>query len=75
MSLFQPLAIALAIGLAGVGSGIAMGVANGRAYEALGRNPEAAPTIRSNFILGLVFSETIVIYGLVVAMLLWLKTS
>jgi F-type H+-transporting ATPase subunit c len=69
MSLIQPLAVALAIGLAGVGAGIAMS-ANGRAYEALGRNPEATPMIRMHFILGLVFSETIAIFGLVVAMLL-----
>ncbi|MBV9713108.1 MAG: ATP synthase F0 subunit C [Ktedonobacteraceae bacterium] len=74
MSLIQPLAVALALGLAGIGAGIAMS-ANGRAYEALGRNPEAASTIRMNFILGLVFSETIVIFGLVVAMLLLLKTA
>jgi F-type H+-transporting ATPase subunit c len=75
MALFQPVAVALAIGLAGIGSGIAMSVANGRAYEALGRNPEAGSMIRTNFVLGLIFSETIVIYGLVVAMLLWLKMS
>ncbi len=72
MSLIQPLAVALAIGLAGVGAGIAMS-ANGRAYEALGRNPEATSTIRIHFILGLVFSETIAIFGLVVAMLLLLS--
>ncbi len=70
MSLTQPLAVALAIGLAGIGAGIAMSVSNGRAYEALARNPEATTTIRMHFILGLVFSETIVVFGLVVAMLL-----
>ena len=75
MSLLQPLAVALAIGLAGLGAGIAMSAANGRAYEALGRNPEAATTIRMHFILGLVFSETIAVFGLVVALLLLLKTS
>ena len=75
MSLIQPLAVALAIGLAGIGAGIAMSASNGRAYEALGRNPEAVTTIRMHFILGLVFSETIVIFGLVVAMLLLLKAS
>ncbi|HEX4208548.1 MAG TPA: ATP synthase F0 subunit C [Ktedonobacteraceae bacterium] len=70
MSVIQPLAVALAIGLGGIGSGIAMGIANGRAYEALGRNPEAGPTIRANFLLGLVFSETIIVYSLVVALLI-----
>nr|MBA2397094.1 hypothetical protein [Ktedonobacteraceae bacterium] len=50
----QPLAVALAIGLAGIGAGVAMSAANGRAYEAMGRNPEATATIRMNFIIGLV---------------------
>lgn len=71
----QPLAVALAIGLAGIGAGVAMSAANGRAYEAMGRNPEATATIRMNFIIGLVFSETIAIFGLVVAMLLLLKPA
>jgi F-type H+-transporting ATPase subunit c len=75
MGNLQPLAVALAMGLAGIGAGIAMSAANGRAYEALGRNPEAAATIRMNFIIGLVFSETIAIFGLVVAMLLLLKPA
>lgn len=66
----QLLAVGLAIGLGGIGAGIAMGMANGRAYEALGRNPEAAPTIRLNFLLGLVFAETIVVYALVIALLI-----
>ena len=66
----QTLPVALAIGLAAIGSGIAMGLANGRAYEALGRNPQAGSTIRAHFLLGLVFSETIVVYGLVLAMML-----
>jgi F-type H+-transporting ATPase subunit c len=69
-SIIQPLAVALAIGLGAVGAGLAMGQANGRAYEALGRNPEAAPEIRATFTLGLVFSETIAIYALVIALLL-----
>lgn len=73
-SIIQPLAIALAIGLGGIGAGLAMGLANGRAYEALGRNPEAAPAIRSIFTLGLVFAETIVIYALVIAMLLLFRS-
>ncbi|GCE23854.1 ATP synthase F0 subunit C [Dictyobacter kobayashii] len=49
-----------------------MGLANGKAYEALGRNPEAAPAVRANFLLGLVFAETIAVYSLLIALLLWL---
>jgi F-type H+-transporting ATPase subunit c len=70
MVYIQLVATALAIGLGAVGAGIAMGGATGRAYEALGRNPEAAGTISQNLLLGLVFAETLAIYGLVIAFLI-----
>ncbi|GCF11379.1 ATP synthase F0 subunit C [Dictyobacter arantiisoli] len=70
MGIYQAIGVALAIGLGGIGAGLAMGMANGKAYEALGRNPEAAPAIRMNFLLGLVFAETIAVYALLVAFLL-----
>jgi F-type H+-transporting ATPase subunit c len=74
MSVLQLLAASLAVGLAGIGAGIAMSFANGRAYEAIGRNPGAADTIRTSFILGLVFSETIAIYGLIMSLLILLHS-
>ncbi len=70
MIYIQLIAVALAIGLGAIGAGIAMGGATGRAYEALGRNPEAASTISQNLLLGLVFAETLAIYGLVIAFLI-----
>jgi len=70
MLALQLIAVALAIGLGAVGAGIAMGGATGKAYEALGRNPEAAQTIGTNLLLGLVFAETLAIYGLVIAFLI-----
>ncbi len=70
MVYIQLVAAALAVGLGAVGAGIAMGGATGRAYEALGRNPEAAGTISQNLLLGLVFAETLAIYGLVIAFLI-----
>ncbi|GHO44177.1 ATP synthase F0 subunit C [Ktedonospora formicarum] len=69
----QVIAAAIAVGLGAIGAGIAMGLANGRAYEALGRNPGANEAIRMNFILGLVFSETIIILSLVVGLLILLR--
>ncbi len=72
MSSMQLLAAGLAIGLGGIGAGIAMGGANGRAYEAMGRNPEAISAIRSNFLVGLVFAETIAVYALMMALLILL---
>lgn len=64
------LAAALAIGIGGIGPGIGIGMLVGKAMEALGRNPEAEPTIRINMILGIVFAEAIAIYALVVALVI-----
>jgi F-type H+-transporting ATPase subunit c len=65
-----PLAVALAIGLGAVGPGIGIGLLAGQAVNAIGRNPEAEPLIRTNMILGIVFAEAIAIYALVVALLI-----
>ena len=66
----QPLAVALAIGLGAIGPGLGIGIAAGQAFAAIGRNPEAEPYIRTNFILGLAFAEAIAIYALLIAFLL-----
>lgn len=65
----KPLAVALAIGLGAIGPGIGIGLAAGQAYNAIGRNPEAEPLIRTNLILGLAFAEAISIYALLIAFL------
>jgi F-type H+-transporting ATPase subunit c len=64
------LAAGLAIGLGAIGPGLGIGIMVSRAMEALGRNPEAEPSIRLNMILGLAFAEAIAIYALVVALIL-----
>jgi F-type H+-transporting ATPase subunit c len=64
-----PLAVALAIGLGAIGPGIGIGLAAGQAFNAIGRNPEAEPLIRTNLILGLAFAEAIAIYALLIAFL------
>ncbi|HLI88193.1 MAG TPA: ATP synthase F0 subunit C [Ktedonobacteraceae bacterium] len=66
----HPLAVALAIGLGAIGPGIGIGIAAGQAFSAIGRNPEAAPVIQTNLILGLAFAEAIAIYALLVAFLI-----
>jgi F-type H+-transporting ATPase subunit c len=66
----KAIAAALAIGIGAIGPGIGVGLLVGRAMEALGRNPEAEPTIRLNMILGLAFAEAIAIYALVVALII-----
>lgn len=63
-------AAALVMGLGAVGPGIGIGLIGGLALSVMGRNPEAAPTIRTNMILAIVFAESIAIYALVVAMII-----
>ena len=55
------------IGVAGPGIGI--GVLVGGAVQAMGRNPDAAPLIQTNMILGIAFAEAVAIYALVVALI------
>ncbi|MBS5114597.1 MAG: ATP synthase F0 subunit C [Erysipelotrichaceae bacterium] len=65
--------IAIAAGLAvcaGLGTGIGEGIAAGKAVEAVGRNPEAESKIRTTMILGIALSETVAIYGLLIAFIL-----
>ena len=64
------LAAGLAIGLGALGPALGIGILVSKAMEALGRNPEAEPSIRLNMILGLAFAEAIAIYALVVALIL-----
>lgn len=65
-----PLAVGLAIGLGAIGPGIGVGLLAAQALNAIGRNPEAEPLIRTNFILGLAFAEAIAIYALLIAFLI-----
>ena len=53
-----------------LGAGIGIGVVAGGAVQAMGRNPDATPTIQTNMILGLAFSEATAIYALAVALII-----
>lgn len=64
------IAAGLAIGLGALGPGIGIGLLTAGALQSIGRNPEAAPQIQVNMILGLAFAEAIAIYALVVAILI-----
>jgi F-type H+-transporting ATPase subunit c len=61
---------AMAIGFGALGPGLGIGILVGKAMEALGRNPEAAPVVQTNMILGIAFAEAIAIYALVVAIMI-----
>lgn len=63
----------LAIGIAAFGGALGQGRAAAAALEGIARNPGAAGKITTPMIIGLALIESLVIYGLVVAILLWLK--
>ena len=67
------LGAALAIGLAALGAAIGQGLAAGKALEGMARQPEAAGMLRTNMILALAFTESLAIYGLLIAFLLSAK--
>ena len=61
---------ALAAGIAvltGIGAGI--GIATGKATEAIGRQPEATSKIQTALIIGAGLAEATAIYGLIVAIM------
>ena len=64
------LAAGLAIGLGAIGPGIGIGLLAGKAMEAIGRNPDAAPKIQTAMVLAIAFAEAIAIYALVVALII-----
>ena len=70
---YLALGAGLAIGLAAVGGALAQGMTAGRALEGMARNPAAADKLFTPMIIGLVLIESLVIYALVVAILLWTK--
>lgn len=65
--------IAIAAGIAvcaGMLTGLGEGIAASKGVEAVGRNPEAEGKIRTTMILGIALSETVAIYGLLIAFIL-----
>ncbi len=67
------IAAALAIGISTLGPGIGQGIAASKALEGMARQPEAAGMLRTNMILSFAFMESLSIYGLLIAFLLFSK--
>ena len=67
------LACGLAIGIAALGTGIGQGLGLKGATEGIARNPGASGKITTTLIIGLAMIESLVIYGLVVALILVFK--
>lgn len=55
---------ALALGISGFGGAIGMGLAIAKAMEAIGRQPEAAASVRGTLLVALAFVEALTIYAL-----------
>jgi len=49
---------------------IGVGIATGKAADAIARQPEASGKINSLLLIGLAFAETTAIYGFVIAILM-----
>jgi F-type H+-transporting ATPase subunit c len=64
----QAIGAGLAI-LGALGTGLGIGIATGKAVEAISRQPDADGKIRSTLLLGLIFAETIALYATLVAIL------
>jgi F-type H+-transporting ATPase subunit c len=63
----------LGIGVAAAGGGVGQGLAMSAALEGIARNPSAYDRIFTPMIVGLAFIESLVIYALVIALLLFAK--
>ncbi|MGI5970824.1 MAG: ATP synthase F0 subunit C [Oscillospiraceae bacterium] len=61
--------IALAL-LPCIAAGLSMGLATGKALDAVARQPEASGKINSILLLGLALTESAAIYGFVIALLM-----
>ena len=56
--------------LGALGAGIGIGIATGKATEAVARKPEADGKIRTTLILGCALAEATAIYGFVIALMI-----
>lgn len=65
------LAIGAGIAVFGaLGAGIGIGIATGKAVEAIARQPEAESKISKNLILGCALAEATAIYGFVIGLMI-----
>lgn len=65
--------IAIGAGIAvlgALGAGLGIGIATGKATEAIARQPEAEGKIRTTLILGCALAEATAIYGFVIALMI-----
>ena len=56
--------------LTGLGAGLGISLATGKAVDAIARQPEAEPKIKTNLVLGCALAEATAIYGFVIALMI-----
>lgn len=69
ISVIKTIIAGATIAIGAFGPALAIGMLAGKAMEAIGRNPEAAPRIQTAMILAIAFAEAIAIYVLVVSLI------
>ena len=62
--------MAIVVGLGMIGPGIGIGIAAGKALEAMGRNPEMSGQIQTLMFIGIAFTEALAIFALVIGFIL-----
>jgi F-type H+-transporting ATPase subunit c len=69
------LGAAIGAGLAVIGAGIGIGLIGSKAAEGMARQPEAAGEIRGSSIVLAAFIEGAALFGIVVAVLVWVAVN
>ena len=66
----KALSMAIVVGLGMMGPAIGIGMLVAKALEAIGRNPEAAGKVQTTMFIGIVFTEALAIFALVVGFII-----
>ena len=66
----KSLAMAIAVGVGMLCPAIGIGLLVAKALEAIGRNPEASGKIQATMFMGIVFTEALAIFALVVGFII-----
>lgn len=66
----KALAMAFVVGFGMLGPALGIGLLVSKALEAIGRNPEAASKVQTTMFIGIVFTEALAIFALVVGFII-----
>lgn len=66
----KALSMAIVVGLGMIGPALGIGILVSKALEAIGRNPDAVGKVTTNMFIGIVFTEALAIFALVVGFII-----